>query len=181
MSITNNVGCPIANCTVDLGPICTYAATVASPMLMTAAGPQPIQGPFDSTGFPVGCKSACFANLDGNPSACRFHSDRLGSIKTPCFAIANSPNCCSGSFDTAATCPSSGVEFYSFFSSHLSSHTHGSFLTCMNRGKLPERLRLRLRRVFGHGALDVRFGSERRLHSNILPVSTSSPESHRQS
>ncbi|EKM57391.1 uncharacterized protein PHACADRAFT_255113 [Phanerochaete carnosa HHB-10118-sp] len=79
ISITNNVGCPVADCTVDLGPIC----------------PQPIQGPFDSTGFAVGCKSACFANLDGDPT--------------------NSPNCCSGSFDTAATCPSSGVEFYSFF------------------------------------------------------------------
>ena len=33
-------------------------------------GPAPIQGPFDSTGFPVGCKSACAANLDGNPSTC---------------------------------------------------------------------------------------------------------------
>ncbi|KIP07773.1 hypothetical protein PHLGIDRAFT_511222 [Phlebiopsis gigantea 11061_1 CR5-6] len=79
MAITNNVGCSTASCPVDLGPIC----------------PSQIQGPFDSTGFPVGCKSACFANLDGDPT--------------------NSPNCCSGSFDTAATCPSSGVEFYSFF------------------------------------------------------------------
>ena len=30
-------------------------------------GPTPLKGPFDSTGFPVGCKSACVANLDGNP------------------------------------------------------------------------------------------------------------------
>lgn len=29
---------------------------------------------------------------------------------------ANSPNCCSGSFNTPATCPPSGVQFYSFFS-----------------------------------------------------------------
>lgn len=79
MSITNNVNCPVASCTVDLGPIC----------------PQPIQGPFDNTGFPVGCKSACFANLDGNPN--------------------DSANCCSGSHSTAATCPSSGVQFYDFF------------------------------------------------------------------
>ncbi|KAJ3480610.1 hypothetical protein NLI96_g8219 [Meripilus lineatus] len=56
------------------------------------------RGPFDSTGFPVGCKSACAANLDGNPT--------------------NSPNCCSGSFDTAATCPPSGVQFYSYFKSN---------------------------------------------------------------
>ncbi|CAE6345494.1 unnamed protein product [Rhizoctonia solani] len=40
MSITNNVGCPVADCPVDLGPKC----------------PDPIKGPFDSSGFPVGCK-----------------------------------------------------------------------------------------------------------------------------
>lgn len=28
---------------------------------------------------------------------------------------ANSPNCCTGDYDTAATCPSSGVEYYSYF------------------------------------------------------------------
>jgi len=77
--IDNNVGCGVASCPVDLGPDC----------------PAPLIGPFDSTGFPVGCKSACDANLSGNPS--------------------DSPNCCSGSFDTAATCPSSGVAFYSYF------------------------------------------------------------------
>lgn len=79
MRITNSGNCPIADCPVDLGPPC----------------PPAIQGPFDSTGFPVGCKSACAANLDGNPT--------------------NSPNCCSGSFDTAATCPNSGVAYYWFF------------------------------------------------------------------
>ncbi|KAJ3980662.1 thaumatin-like protein [Lentinula detonsa] len=79
MSITTNVNCPVASCPVDLGPA-------------------PLIGPFDSTGFPVGCKSACDANLDGDPT--------------------NSPNCCSGQFNTPATCPSSGVEFYSYFKSN---------------------------------------------------------------
>jgi len=77
--VDNNQGCPVPECAVDLGPNC----------------PAALQGPFDSTGFPVGCKSACDANLSGNPS--------------------NSPNCCSGQFDTPQTCPSSGVEFYSYF------------------------------------------------------------------
>ncbi|KAJ6589516.1 thaumatin-like protein [Mycena capillaripes] len=49
----------------------------------------------DSTGMIAGCYSSCKANLDGNPS--------------------NSANCCSGSFDLPATCPSSGVAFYSYF------------------------------------------------------------------
>ncbi|KAG8712976.1 hypothetical protein FRC09_019252, partial [Ceratobasidium sp. 395] len=79
MRITNNVGCHVADCPVDLGPNC----------------PAPLKGPYDSTGFPVGCKSACFANLDGNQ--------------------ANSGNCCSGSHNTPATCPPSGVQYYSYF------------------------------------------------------------------
>ncbi|KZT71834.1 Osmotin, thaumatin-like protein [Daedalea quercina L-15889] len=79
MSITNNVGCSVADCPVDLGPDC----------------PSALIGPYDSSGFPVGCKSACEADLDGDPT--------------------NSPNCCTGDYDTAATCPSSGVEYYSYF------------------------------------------------------------------
>jgi len=82
MRISNNVGCPVAECAKDLGPGC----------------PAQLKGPFDSTGFPVGCKSACFANLDGNQ--------------------ANSANCCSGSHNSPATCPSSGVAFYSYFKSN---------------------------------------------------------------
>ena len=52
---------------------------------------------FHSSGYPVGCKTACFANLDGNQ--------------------ANSPNCCSGQFDTPATCPASSVQYYDYFHS----------------------------------------------------------------
>lgn len=79
MQISPTSGCPIAGCPWDLGPVC----------------PAALAGPFDSTGFPVGCKSACVANIDGNPT--------------------NSSNCCSGSFDTAQTCPSSSVAYYWFF------------------------------------------------------------------
>ncbi|KAK7464746.1 hypothetical protein VKT23_005953 [Stygiomarasmius scandens] len=77
LSITNNVGCPIADCPVDLAPNC----------------PASLKGPFNSAGSPVGCKSAC--SVDPNPS--------------------NSPNCCSGQFNTPATCPPSGVQFYDYF------------------------------------------------------------------
>lgn len=45
--------CSVASCPVDLGPAC----------------PAALVGPVDSTGFPVGCKSACDANLGGNPGA----------------------------------------------------------------------------------------------------------------
>ncbi|KAF8528423.1 thaumatin-like protein [Hysterangium stoloniferum] len=84
LRISNNVGCPVADCAVDLGPNC----------------PSQLKGPFDSVGFPVGCRSACDANIDG---------DQGNTFS------ANSPNCCSGSFNTPATCPPSGVAFYSYF------------------------------------------------------------------
>ncbi|KAF8323881.1 Osmotin thaumatin-like protein [Clavulina sp. PMI_390] len=75
--ITPAAGFHTASCPVDLGPDC----------------PAGLQGPYDSTGFPVGCKSDCLVSTD--PS--------------------DSPACCSGSYDTAATCPSSGVPNYSYF------------------------------------------------------------------
>ncbi|KIK69292.1 hypothetical protein GYMLUDRAFT_153256, partial [Collybiopsis luxurians FD-317 M1] len=49
----------------------------------------------DSSGAVAGCLSACKANLDGNPN--------------------DSPNCCTGSHNTAATCLPSGVTDYKFF------------------------------------------------------------------
>ncbi|KDQ20877.1 hypothetical protein BOTBODRAFT_169585 [Botryobasidium botryosum FD-172 SS1] len=75
--ITNNVGCEEASCPVDLGPNC----------------PAALKGPFDSTGFPLGCKSDCL--VDRNPG--------------------NSPSCCSGSHSTPQTCPPSGVPNYNYF------------------------------------------------------------------
>jgi hypothetical protein len=72
--VTNDKGCRVADCPVDLGPGC----------------PAALQGPFDSNGFAVGCKSACL--VDSNPT--------------------NSAACCSGEHNTPATCPSSGVPYY---------------------------------------------------------------------
>ncbi|KAJ6589741.1 thaumatin [Mycena capillaripes] len=80
MRIDNNVGCAIPSCPVDLGPNCPAAQ----------------KGPFDSTGFPVGCKSACTVD------ALAGHTD-------------NSPNCCTGIHGTQQTCPSSGVTNYQYF------------------------------------------------------------------
>ena len=73
--IDNTYGCPVGSCPVDLGPNC----------------PSALKGPFDSSGFPVGCKSAC-------------------------EALGGENNCCTGSHNTAATCPPSGVTDYSYFS-----------------------------------------------------------------
>jgi len=81
VQITPSVSsCHTAGCNVDLGPNC----------------PANLKGPFDSTGFPVGCKSDCL--VDPNPS--------------------NSPACCSGQYNTAATCPPSGVPNYNYFKSN---------------------------------------------------------------
>jgi hypothetical protein len=74
MRIDNNRGCPVGSCPVDLGPNC----------------PAALKGPYDSSGFPVGCKSAC-------------------------NALGGENNCCSGSHNTPQTCPPSGVTDYSYF------------------------------------------------------------------
>ncbi|THU84946.1 thaumatin-like protein [Dendrothele bispora CBS 962.96] len=79
MEVTNNVGCNVASCPADLNPDC--------PSELVLTGPN----------GNAGCKSACFANLDGNQ--------------------ADSGNCCSGSHSTPDTCPASGVQFYDYFKS----------------------------------------------------------------
>ncbi|TRM61306.1 thaumatin [Schizophyllum amplum] len=82
MRVSTNVGCPVAECPVDLGPNCPAAN----------------KGPFDSSGFPVGCKSDC----------------QLASVPS------NSPACCSGQWAGGPQdCPSSGAEpSYSYFKSN---------------------------------------------------------------
>jgi len=91
MSITTNVSCPVANCAVDLGPIC----------------PEVLRGPFDATGFALGCKTSCFANLDGHPGARVSHVGfYVESLK---LREDDSPNCCSGSFNKPETCPVQGI------------------------------------------------------------------------
>lgn len=37
-------------------------------ILTVGIGPAALIGPYDSSGYPVGCKSACEADLDGDPS-----------------------------------------------------------------------------------------------------------------
>ncbi|KAA1474524.1 thaumatin-like protein [Dentipellis sp. KUC8613] len=59
--------------------------------------PAQLVGPKDSSGTVLGCQSACEAGLAPDPN--------------------NSPNCCTGSHNTSATCPSSGVQYYSYFKS----------------------------------------------------------------
>ncbi|KAJ7483627.1 thaumatin-like protein [Mycena latifolia] len=87
MRIDNNVGC-WAWSGVAGGPSC--------PVDLVANCPSDLIGPFNASRAPVGCKSAWTVDaLSGN--------------------AGNSPNCCSGSHNTPATCPASGVSHYSYF------------------------------------------------------------------
>ena len=76
MRITNNVGCPVPDCPVDLGPNCEYSERISSAgdsyHSTSSIGPAALKGPFDSSGFPVGCKSACSAGL-GDPGKFFIH------------------------------------------------------------------------------------------------------------
>ncbi|KAI9567475.1 hypothetical protein HD554DRAFT_2023642, partial [Boletus coccyginus] len=88
-AITITIGCGIADSLVDLGP--------------DLFSPASLIGPFDLSGFPVGCKGACNANLADDPRW---------------SPLTNSPTCCIGQYHTTATCPSSGVEYYSHSSAN---------------------------------------------------------------
>ncbi|EIW74278.1 Osmotin thaumatin-like protein [Coniophora puteana RWD-64-598 SS2] len=79
LEITDSANCGTPSCPVDLNTNC----------------PEPLQGPFDSSGAPIGCMSACEAKISGDPS--------------------NSPDCCTGNYSTPATCPPSGVQYFSYF------------------------------------------------------------------
>ena len=67
MRIGNTAECGIPSCLVDLGPNCSFSFISSDRNIQISSGPAPLKGPFDSIGFPVGCKSACEANFDGNP------------------------------------------------------------------------------------------------------------------
>ncbi|KAF8271630.1 thaumatin-like protein [Lactarius quietus] len=102
MRIGNSAGCSGALCGVDLGPLCQSYSEIFHDILFNLCteyleGPAPLKGPFDSTGFPVGCNSACQANLAPDPN--------------------NDPNCCTGKYSTATACSPSTVQYYSFFKS----------------------------------------------------------------
>ncbi|EIW57351.1 Osmotin thaumatin-like protein [Trametes versicolor FP-101664 SS1] len=56
--------------------------------------PEPLSAPTDESGKLWGCKTSCSAGLAG---------------------YDNSPNCCSGEFNSPAKCPSSGVAYYEHF------------------------------------------------------------------
>jgi len=84
MRINNNVGCGIPSCPVDLGPNCSFSFISSDRNTQISLGPTPLKGPFDSSGFPVGC--ACQANLDGNKGLSaileqRYHLSSFSIIK----------------------------------------------------------------------------------------------------
>jgi hypothetical protein len=139
--------------------VSTLARTVSPPIksLMTcrstllSTGPAQLKGPFDSSGFPVGCKSACEAGLAPDPS--------------------NDPNCCTGRYNTAATCPSSGVQYYSYFSESLPapSHTLLNLTECQNQIALIHTCMLMMSRAALH------FSRVPRQTRRIIPL-RSAPE-----
>ncbi|PAV23446.1 thaumatin [Pyrrhoderma noxium] len=73
MRILSNKGCDLSDCPTDLDETCPEVLKFGD----------------------IGCKSACFANLDGNQQ--------------------NSPNCCSGNYSTPETCPVTGIQYYDFW------------------------------------------------------------------
>jgi hypothetical protein len=102
--IPTAANCPVASCPIDLNPQC----------------PAQLVGPRDPTGLVVGCNSACSAGLD-NAGACLVPLFLLKSDFAFARGAADSANCCTGTHSTQTTCPSSGVDYYAYFSAYSSS------------------------------------------------------------
>ena len=97
MAITLSASdCHTASCPTDLNPNC--------PAELQQLG---------ADGSVVGCKSACYANLDGNQYV-SLYTLTLDVLLNP-YVRADSANCCSGSHNTAETCPPDGVQYYDYF------------------------------------------------------------------
>ena len=113
--------------------------------------PALLKGPLNPHGTAVGCLSACTAKLDGNQQ--------------------DSPNCCSGSHDTPATCPPSGVAFYSYFkdrcpNSYVYAYDVGHYASSRNHRLIIARITGILRNC----SLDLPSVEIRQLRSDFLPV-----------
>ncbi|KAF8263475.1 Osmotin thaumatin-like protein [Lactarius quietus] len=91
VSLVNGYNLPMA--IIPAAPNCSVASC---PVDLGPACPTPLVGPLDPTGFPVGVRARVMLSLTGLP-------------------VPNSSSCCTGYFNTAATCPTSGVDFYSYF------------------------------------------------------------------
>ena len=108
MASTSQCASTIAGAAMFRNVVLTLTRTVSRPLIShgfplnpttnSLEGPAQLKGPVDNTGALVGCNSACSAGL-ADPK--------------------NSPNCCTGRFNSNATCPASGVQFYNFFSEFL--------------------------------------------------------------
>ena len=61
---------------------------------------------------------------------CRFLEEFYSTMHNKAN-LANSPNCCSGQYNTPATCPSSGVAYYSYFSEWTNTVPCSALLTSL--------------------------------------------------
>ena len=155
MRITNNVGCPVADCPVDLGKYFSircrvYNNSIQSHRLLLARDcPAPLKRPL--TGTAVGCLSACAANLDGNQQ--------------------NSANCCSGSHDKPATCPPTGVAFYSYFKARCpNSYVYAYDVSHHTSSRNHRLTTVWISGVLWNCSLDMRSVESRQLRADFLPI-----------
>jgi hypothetical protein len=126
MRIDNNVGCGIPSCPVDLGPNCAYLFIMAfsSPTLTFHSfvlRPGGTERPLRRERVPRWVQERVLGGCAGWQRwyvLSYLMSGRILLNSEP--PPGNSPNCCSGSHNTAATCPPSGVTNYHYFSAYIS-------------------------------------------------------------
>ncbi|KIJ56349.1 hypothetical protein M422DRAFT_41071 [Sphaerobolus stellatus SS14] len=93
--------CSIADCPADVDDFLSQC-------------PDELKGPTNPSGTILGCKSACAAGLAPDQTSMLLNTAFFCREKLNVYLI-DSPDCCTGSHNTPATCPPTGVQYYSFF------------------------------------------------------------------
>lgn len=88
----------------------------------------------------------------------------------------NSPSCCTGSYSTAATCPSSGVPHYSYFSASFRLPCIGLLCNALSRVGVPRCIRVCIRRIERDCALDLPDVVQCRLYGHLLSLNLARTE-----
>lgn len=136
-------------------------------------------GPFDSSGFPVGCKSACLAGLAPDPGKLSLSITQDEIFSEHCIVAQLTTRTAARVPTTPqprARLPACSSMTTSVRPRSAASSTCAGILTMSTRAapyraELPQLVRIRIRRVERHRALYLRFEPSSRLHRHLLPVS----------
>lgn len=122
---------------MDLNANCKLRPSAHSSLRLTR-GKAPL--PLQARSTRPATSSAARARVRSTPTQVNAPVEKINL--DPNMLPGNSPNCCTGSYNTAATCPASRVQYYSYFSESVCAACACKSLTSSQKVIVRRRLRL---------------------------------------